>query len=59
VTGSAHCTLAPFWFERLGKTEMLGYQASSRGGEVTVKLRRDRVLLSGEAVTVFRGEGYV
>ncbi len=55
VTGSAHCSLAPYWAERLGKSEMAGYQASARGGTVGVRLSGDRVLLSGEAVTVLRG----
>jgi len=55
VTGSAHCSLAPYWAERLGKSEMVGYQASARGGVVGVRLSGDRVLLSGEAVTVLRG----
>lgn len=56
VTGSAHCCLAPYWAEKLGKTEMVGYQASARGGVVKVALRDGRVLLYGEAVTVLRGE---
>jgi predicted PhzF superfamily epimerase YddE/YHI9 len=56
VTGSAHCALGPWWGERLGKTEMLGYQASARGGTVRVRLAGDRVLLGGRAVTVLRGE---
>ena len=56
VTGSAHCCLTPFWAERLGKTEMVAYQASARGGVVRVKLAGERVLLSGQAVTVMRGE---
>ncbi|HUF36662.1 MAG TPA: PhzF family phenazine biosynthesis protein [Gemmatimonadales bacterium] len=56
VTGSAHCALAPFWAERLGRTELAGYQASSRGGTVRTRLRGERVLLGGEAVTVARGE---
>jgi len=56
VTGSAHCSLGPFWAIRLGKLEMLGYQASSRGGSVRVSLKGDRVLLGGQAVTVFQGE---
>jgi PhzF family phenazine biosynthesis protein len=55
VTGSAHCSLAPYWAERLGKSEMTGYQASARGGVVGVRLKGNRVLLSGEAVTVLRG----
>jgi predicted PhzF superfamily epimerase YddE/YHI9 len=56
VTGSAHCALAPFWAERLGKREMVGFQASARGGTVRVRLKGDRVLLGGHAVTVLRGE---
>jgi PhzF family phenazine biosynthesis protein len=56
VTGSAHTALAPFWAARLGKTEMTGYQASQRGGVVRVRLEGDRVLLSGQAVTVLQGE---
>ena len=56
VTGSAHCYLGPFWGRRLGKEEVLGYQASPRGGFVRVKTRGDRVLLGGKAVTATRGE---
>lgn len=56
VTGSAHCALAPFWSQRLGKTRMTGYQASPRGGIVRVEVRGDRVLLGGRAVTVLRGQ---
>ena len=56
VTGSAHCVLAPYWHERLGKTEMVGYQASARGGVVRVRDRGDRVVLGGQAVTVLRAE---
>jgi len=56
VTGSAHCCLAPYWGEKLGKREMTGYQASARGGRVHVRLEGDRVRLGGRAVTVMRGE---
>ena len=56
VTGSAHCCLAPYWAERLGKTTMTGYQASARGGVVRVSMTGDRVTLGGQAVTVLRGE---
>lgn len=56
VTGSAHSALAPFWGARLGKTEMTGFQASARGGVVKVVLQGDRVRMSGQAVTVLRGE---
>ena len=52
ATGSAHCSLAPFWAERLGKTVMTGYQASKRGGVVGVQLLGDRVLLKGKACTM-------
>ncbi|GAB1543435.1 PhzF family phenazine biosynthesis protein [Scytonema sp. NUACC21] len=57
VTGAAHCCLAPFWRDRLDKNEFLAYQASSRGG--VLKIRYDggsRVYLSGQALTVMRGE---
>jgi PhzF family phenazine biosynthesis protein len=56
VTGSAHCTLAPYWFGRLGRTELTGYQASPRGGTVRVRAAADRILLTGYAVTVLTGE---
>lgn len=56
VTGSSHCTLGPFWGERLGKREFVAYQASARGGVVRVRLEGDRVKLGGQAVTVLRGE---
>ncbi len=55
VTGSAHCQLAPYWSERLGKDVMLAYQASTRGGVVRVACRGERVELAGRAVTVARG----
>jgi predicted PhzF superfamily epimerase YddE/YHI9 len=56
VTGSAHCCLGPFWKERLGRDNLLGYQASARGGFVRTRCEGDRVLISGQAVTVMRGE---
>lgn len=56
VTGSAHCALAPFWSERLGRTELTGYQVSSRGGTVRTRTAGDRVILGGRAVTVMRCE---
>ncbi len=56
VTGSAHCALAPYWAEQLGKNEMIAYQASPRGGVVKVHLADDRVKLRGQAVTVLQGE---
>jgi predicted PhzF superfamily epimerase YddE/YHI9 len=56
VTGMAHSILGPFWRERLGKDEILAYQASRRGGVVRVRVAGDRVRLGGRAVTVLRGE---
>lgn len=55
VTGSAHCCLGPFWSARLGQSDLVGYQASARGGYVRVGCRGDRVLLGGQAVTMSRG----
>ncbi|MCD9471078.1 PhzF family phenazine biosynthesis protein [Photobacterium phosphoreum] len=56
VTGAAHCGLAVFWGNKLNKTRLTGYQASSRGGEVKVELLgHQRVMLSGQAVTVLKG----
>ncbi len=56
VTGSAHCAIAPFWAERLGVNPLRCFQASRRGGHVGVEVRGERVLLTGGAVTVLRGE---
>jgi len=56
VTGSAHCCLAPFWYDRLNQSEFLAYQASARGGVIKVRYEGDRVYLDGQAVTVLRGE---
>jgi PhzF family phenazine biosynthesis protein len=56
VCGSAHCCLGPYWSERLGRSDLLAYQASPRGGVVRVRVRGPRVLLGGQAVTVLRGE---
>ena len=56
VTGSAHCALAVYWGEKLGKSNLIGYQASARGGVVRVTRAGDRVKLGGRAITVLRGE---
>ncbi|MHC5001489.1 MAG: PhzF family phenazine biosynthesis protein [Planctomycetota bacterium] len=57
VTGVAHCALAPYWCPRLGREELVGFQASPRGGRVGVRFVNDgRVTLRGPAVTVLRGE---
>ncbi len=56
VTGSAHCCLAPYWCRKFASSELVGYQASLRGGVVRVRVEGNRVYLSGQAVTVLRGE---
>jgi len=56
VTGSAHCALGPYWAPHLGKTDFRAFQASARGGVVRVRLKDDRVMLGGQAVTVLRGD---
>ena len=56
VTGSAHCALAPYWSAKLGKKELVAYQASARGGELRLRLSGDRVKIGGQAVTVLRGD---
>lgn len=50
VTGSAHCMIAPYWANRLGRSDIHAYQASSRGGKMLCEVRGDRVIISGEAV---------
>ncbi|MEI7578192.1 MAG: PhzF family phenazine biosynthesis protein [Armatimonadota bacterium] len=56
VTGSSHCALAPYWSKKIGKAEMLGYQASRRGGFVRCQWSGgDRVTLIGQAKTVLVG----
>ena len=56
VTGSAHCMLAPYWANRLGKTTFRAFQSSPRGGEVICRLRGDRVELEGCCVFYLEGE---
>ena len=55
VTGSAHCSLAPYWARRLGKTEFRAFQASRRGGELGVRLLGERVGLEGACVFYLEG----
>jgi len=55
VTGSAHCTLAPFWAARLGRRALFARQVSRRGGELWVEDRGARVAISGHAVLVIEG----
>ena len=56
VTGSAHCTLTPYWSARLGKTRLHARQVSQRGGELWCEMRGERVVLKGNAVLTLRGE---
>ncbi len=56
VTGSAHCCLGPYWGAKLGKTSLSALQVSARGGILRVGLKKDRVLIAGQAVTVLRAE---
>lgn len=56
VTGAAHCVLGPYWQSRLNKFEFSAYQASARGGEVSIRMEGDRIKLIGKAVIVMRAE---
>jgi PhzF family phenazine biosynthesis protein len=56
ATGSAHCVLGVYWGAKLGRGDMLAYQASARGAVIRVNVAPDRVTLAGQAVTVLRGE---
>jgi len=56
VTGSTHCSLAPYWSERLGKMSLHARQISERGGELWCEVRGERVILKGNAVLTLRGE---
>ncbi|KAM4074230.1 hypothetical protein ACJW30_10G079400 [Castanea mollissima] len=57
VCGSAHCTLAPYWSQKLGKCDLVAYQASARSGVLNIHLdeQNQRVLLRGKAVTIMEG----
>jgi len=55
VTGSAHCTLIPYWAERLGKKDLHAFQLSRRGGEMFCEDRGDRVSIGGRCVTYLSG----
>ena len=56
VTGSAHCSLTPYWSKRLGKSELTAKQLSKRTGILQVSDLGDRVLLKGTAKTFLRGQ---
>lgn len=55
VTGSAHCQMAPYWAERLGRDELLARQVSTRGGTVRCRVTGERVRLAGPAVDFLEG----
>jgi PhzF family phenazine biosynthesis protein len=55
VTGSAHCTLVPFWAERLGRAKLVAHQVSPRGGELHCEHRGDRVIMSGRCTLFLTG----
>jgi len=56
VTGSTHCSLAPYWAQRLGKTRLHARQISERGGELWCEMRGERIVLKGNAVLTLRGQ---
>ena len=56
VTGSAHCSLTPYWSEKLGKINLKAQQLSSRGGSLSCELKKNQVRINGEAITYLKGE---
>jgi len=59
VTGSSHCTLIPYWAEKLNKKELTSHQVSQRGGELFCKSNGDRVSIAGNAVLYLQGNIYL
>jgi predicted PhzF superfamily epimerase YddE/YHI9 len=59
VTGAIHCSLIPFWAQRLGKETLYARQISARGGELFCALKGDRVKIGGNATLYLKGEIYV
>jgi predicted PhzF superfamily epimerase YddE/YHI9 len=55
VTGSAHCTLIPFWAQRVGKSQLFARQVSSRGGELFCEIAGERVRIGGQAKLYLTG----
>jgi PhzF family phenazine biosynthesis protein len=55
VTGSAHCTLIPYWSQKLGKKKLTAFQASARGGRLYCEDKGERVKIGGKAVTYMQG----
>jgi predicted PhzF superfamily epimerase YddE/YHI9 len=56
VTGSAHCTLAPYWAAKLGRPRLEARQVSARGGDVRCTVQGERVELAGQCVLYMTGE---
>lgn len=59
VTGSAHCMIAPYWTERLGRDTLHAYQASERGGELFCRQSEGRTYLSGKLALFSEGEIHI
>jgi len=59
VTGSAHCALAPYWQQKLGRSRLLALQASERSGTLGLEVAGDLVKMSGKAVLIFSAELHV
>jgi len=56
VTGSAHCSLVPYWSDKLGKNTLHAIQLSKRGGELFCEMKGDRVIISGKVVEYMNGQ---
>nr|AIA11025.1 Phenazine biosynthesis-like protein [uncultured bacterium] len=59
VTGATHCSLIPYWTERLGKQTLYARQLSKRGGELFCEMNGERVKIGGNAALYLKGEIYV
>lgn len=59
VTGSAHAAIGPYWAKRLGKNKLTAYQASDRGGVLHLDIGKDRLIISGKAVTYLKGDIFI
>jgi predicted PhzF superfamily epimerase YddE/YHI9 len=59
VTGSAHCTLTPYWSGVLGRTSFTAFQASARSGVLKTRLEGERVYLAGQAITIYEANLFV
>lgn len=59
VTGAAHCTLAPYWAQRIGRKKLTARQISKRGGDLVCEDRGERVIIAGKAVIYLEGRIHV